>query len=380
MNHLSTSTEKIDDSILRKYDILHKLGSGSYGIVWKAVNKDTREIVALKKCFDAFENAMDAQQAFREIMFLHELNHENIIRLFDVFKTDNELDVYFTCECMESNLLSVIQAKTLREAQKPHVIYQVLKALRYMHSGEVLHRDVKPENILVNSDCQVKICDFGTARSVASQGDEAEIPVFESYVTSRWYRAPEILFGSTSYGKGVDLWSVGTVLAEMLSTKPLFAGSSTLDQLNRILEVTGYPSPADIKDINSPSTVAIPESLPRNRKRSPIRMIPGTTVKAIDSMHKCLITMSRKRALTDRIPGASVKAIDLVHMCLQLNSSKRIQAKDALAHAYVAQFQSPVTEGECCHTIKLPIRDDIRAKVEEYRLVLHNMFIVQKAV
>lgn len=380
MNHLSTSTEKIDDSILRKYDILHKLGSGSYGIVWKAVNKDTREIVALKKCFDAFENAMDAQQAFREIMFLHELNHENIIRLFDVFKTDNELDVYFTCECMESNLLSVIQAKTLREAQKPHVIYQVLKALRYMHSGEVLHRDVKPENILVNSDCQVKICDFGTARSVASQGDEAEIPVFESYVTSRWYRAPEILFGSTSYGKGVDLWSVGTVLAEMLSTKPLFAGSSTLDQLNRILEVTGYPSPADIKDINSPSTVAILESLPRNRKRSPIRMIPGTTVKAIDSMHKCLITMSRKRALTDRIPGASVKAIDLVHMCLQLNSSKRIQAKDALAHAYVAQFQSPVTEGECCHTIKLPIRDDIRAKVEEYRLVLHNMFIVQKAV
>lgn len=380
MSHLSTSTEKIDDSILRKYDILHKLGSGSYGIVWKAVNKDTREIVALKKCFDAFENAMDAQQAFREIMFLHELNHENIIRLFDVFKTDNELDVYFTCECMESNLLSVIQAKTLREAQKPHVIYQVLKALRYMHSGEVLHRDVKPENILVNSDCQVKICDFGTARSVASQGDEAEIPVFESYVTSRWYRAPEILFGSTSYGKGVDLWSVGTVLAEMLSTKPLFAGSSTLDQLNRILEVTGYPSPADIKDINSPSTVAILESLPRNRKRSPIRMIPGTTVKAIDSMHKCLITMSRKRALTDRIPGASVKAIDLVHMCLQLNSSKRIQAKDALAHAYVAQFQSPVTEGECCHTIKLPIRDDIRAKVEEYRLVLHNMFIVQKAV
>lgn len=359
---------------------MHKLGSGSYGIVWKAVNKDTREIVALKKCFDAFENAMDAQQAFREIMFLHELNHENIIRLFDVFKTDNELDVYFTCECMESNLLSVIQAKTLREAQKPHVIYQVLKALRYMHSGEVLHRDVKPENILVNSDCQVKICDFGTARSVASQGDEAEIPVFESYVTSRWYRAPEILFGSTSYGKGVDLWSVGTVLAEMLSTKPLFAGSSTLDQLNRILEVTGYPSPADIKDINSPSTVAILESLPRNRKRSPIRMIPGTTVKAIDSMHKCLITMSRKRALTDRIPGASVKAIDLVHMCLQLNSSKRIQAKDALAHAYVAQFQSPVTEGECCHTIKLPIRDDIRAKVEEYRLVLHNMFIVQKAV
>jgi len=377
---LSSSTEKIDDSILRQYDILHKLGSGSYGIVWKAVKKDTREIVALKKCFDAFENAMDAQQAFREIMFLHELNHENIIRLFDVFKTDNELDVYFTCECMESNLLSVIQAKTLREAQKPQIIYQVLKALRYMHSGEVLHRDIKPENILVNSDCQVKICDFGTARSAALQGDEAEIPVFESYVTSRWYRAPEILFGSTSYGKGVDLWSVGTVLAEMLSTKPLFAGSSTLDQLNRILEVTGYPSPADIKDINSPSTTAILESLPRNRRRSPIRMIPGTTVKAIDSMHKCLITMGRKRALSDRIPGASVKAIDLVHLCLQLNSSKRIQAKDALAHAYVAQFHSPVTDGECCHTIKLPIRDDIRAKVEEYRLVLHNMFVVQKGL
>jgi len=336
--------------------------------------------VALKKCFDAFENATDAQQAFREIMFLHELHHENIIRLFDVFKTDNELDVYFTCECMESNLLSAIHANTLREAQKPLVIYQVLKALKYMHSGEVLHRDIKPENILVNSDCQVKICDFGTARSAASQGDNSEIPVFESYVTSRWYRAPEILFGSTSYGKGIDLWSVGTVLAEMLCKKPIFAGTSTLDQLHRILEVTGYPSPADVEDINSPSTTAILESLPRIRKRSPIRMISGTAVKAIDSMQKCLATMSRKRALNDRIPGASVKAIDLVHWCLQLNSSKRIQAKDALSHAYVAQFHSPVTESECSHTIKLPIRDDIRVKVEEYRFYLHNMFSTTKGV
>jgi mitogen-activated protein kinase 15 len=148
-------TEDIDRHVLRKYEIVSKLGRGAYGIVWKAIDKKTREVVALKKCFDAFQNATDAQRTFREIMFLQELNgHENIIRLLNVLKADNDKDIYLICDYMESDLHAVIRANILEEIHKQYIIYQLLKALKYMHSGQLLHRDIKPSNILLNSDCR----------------------------------------------------------------------------------------------------------------------------------------------------------------------------------------------------------------------------------
>ncbi|KAF4710701.1 hypothetical protein FOZ63_026862, partial [Perkinsus olseni] len=198
-------TEEIDRHVLRKYEIVQKLGRGAYGIVWKAIEKRTREVVALKKCFDAFQNATDAQRTFREIMFLQELNgHENIIRLLNVLKADNDQDIYIVCDYMESDLHAVIRANILEDIHK--------QALKYMHTGQMLHRDIKPSNILLNSDCQVKVCDFGLARSVVQMQDAGSNPVLTDYVATRWYRAPEILLGSTSYTKGVDMWSVGCIL------------------------------------------------------------------------------------------------------------------------------------------------------------------------
>ncbi|KAF4732437.1 hypothetical protein FOZ62_012385, partial [Perkinsus olseni] len=162
-------------------------------------------VVALKKCFDAFQNATDAQRTFREIMFLQELNgHENIIRLLNVLKADNDQDIYIVCDYMESDLHAVIRANILEDIHK--------QALKYMHTGQMLHRDIKPSNILLNSDCQVKVCDFGLARSVVQMQDAGSNPVLTDYVATRWYRAPEILLGSTSYTKGVDMWSVGCIL------------------------------------------------------------------------------------------------------------------------------------------------------------------------
>lgn len=125
---------------------------------------------------------------------------------------------------MESDLHAVIRANILEEIHKQYIIYQLLKALKYMHSGAMLHRDIKPSNILLNSDCQVKVCDFGLARSIVQQNDNAQNPVLTDYVATRWYRAPEILLGSTSYTEGVDLWSVGCILGELLSGKPIFPG------------------------------------------------------------------------------------------------------------------------------------------------------------
>mmetsp|Transcript_19113 Transcript_19113/g.63014 ORF Transcript_19113/g.63014 Transcript_19113/m.63014 type:complete len:256 (-) Transcript_19113:240-1007(-) len=232
-------TEEIDKHVLRKYEIVSKLGKGAYGIVWKAIDKKTREVVALKKVFDAFQNATDAQRTFREIMFLQELNnHENIIKLWNVLKADNDRDIYLVFEFMDTDLHAVIRANILEEVHKQYIMYQLLKALKYMHTAGMLHRDMKPSNMLLNSDCLVKVCDFGLARSIAAlSNNSVSNPVLTDYVATRWYRAPEILLGSTKYTKGVDIWSIGCILGEMLGGKPTFPGTSTMNQLDRIIEV-----------------------------------------------------------------------------------------------------------------------------------------------
>eukprot|EP00442_Polarella_glacialis_P009510 CAMPEP_0115080124 /NCGR_PEP_ID=MMETSP0227-20121206/18504_1 /TAXON_ID=89957 /ORGANISM="Polarella glacialis, Strain CCMP 1383" /LENGTH=482 /DNA_ID=CAMNT_0002467733 /DNA_START=89 /DNA_END=1537 /DNA_ORIENTATION=- len=344
-------SEEIDRHVLRKYEIVQKLGRGAYGIVWKAIDKKTREVVALKKCFDAFQNATDAQRTFREIMFLQELNgHENIIRLLNVLKADNDQDIYLICDYMESDLHAVIRANILEEIHKQYIIYQLLKSLKFMHSGQMLHRDIKPSNILLNSDCQVKVCDFGLARSVVQQQDNAQNPVLTDYVATRWYRAPEILLGSTSYTKGVDLWSVGCILGELLSGKPIFPGTSTMNQLDRIMEVTGRPTPEDVDAIKSPFAATMLESLP----------------------------MSRARPLNEMFPSASVEALDLIRLCLQFNPTKRVSAKEALRHPYVVQFHNPEDEFDCDRTIRIPIDDNTKLTVQDYRERLYNEVLKKK--
>merc|ERR1712159_651091 len=144
-------SEDIDKHVLRKYEICQKLGKGAYGIVWKAIDKRSKKVVALKKIFDAFQNATDAQRTFREIMYLQAISgHENIIRLQNVLKAENDRDIYLVFDFMETDLHAVIRANILEEIHKQYIIYQCLKSLKYMHSGQMLHRDIKPSNILLN--------------------------------------------------------------------------------------------------------------------------------------------------------------------------------------------------------------------------------------
>jgi mitogen-activated protein kinase 15 len=129
----------------------------AYGIVWKALEKKTKRIVALKKIFDAFQNATDAQRTYREIMFLRELaGHDNVVQLLDVMKADNDRDIYLVFEFLETDLHAVIRANILEDIHKQYILYQMLKALKYMHTAEVLHRDLKPSNLLLNSECLCK--------------------------------------------------------------------------------------------------------------------------------------------------------------------------------------------------------------------------------
>ena len=129
-------------------------------------------------------------------MYLQELSgHDNLIRMQHVIKAENDRDIYLTFDFMETDLHAVIQAKILEDIHKKYVVYQVLKALKYMHSGELLHRDIKPSNLLLNSDCHVKLCDFGLCRSINADGNSGPSPVLTDYVATRWYRSPELLLG-----------------------------------------------------------------------------------------------------------------------------------------------------------------------------------------
>lgn len=160
-------SEEIDRHVLRKYEVVQKLGKGAYGIVWRALDRKTKEVVALKKIFDAFQNSTDAQRTFREIMFLQEMaGHEHIVTLFNVMKADNDRDIYLIFEYMETDLHAAIRANILQDIHKQYITWQSLKALKFMHSAELLHRDMKPSNLLLNADCLMKVADFGLARSL----------------------------------------------------------------------------------------------------------------------------------------------------------------------------------------------------------------------
>ena len=337
-------SEEIEPHILRKYEIIEKKGKGAYGIVWKGIDTKTRNIVAIKKVFDAFHNATDAQRTFREVMYLQELNgHPNIIRLHNIIKAQNNKDLYMIFDFMETDLHAVIRANILQEVHKQFIIYQVVKAIKFIHSGDLIHRDLKPSNILLDADCNVKLADFGLARSVASFEEDDEKARTE-YVATRWYRAPEILLGSTSYSKAVDMWSVGCILGEMIVGKAIFPGTSTLNQLERVIELLGKPKMEDID--------ALDANLAKN---------------VLDNIH-----VTKKRSFQSFFPGSSEAAFDLIKKMLVFNPKKRITAEQALKHPYIVEFCNPAEEKDMDHLISIPISDNKKFSIREYREALYD--------
>eukprot|EP00994_Dinema_validum_P006586 NODE_496_length_1630_cov_89.496521_g356_i0.p1 GENE.NODE_496_length_1630_cov_89.496521_g356_i0~~NODE_496_length_1630_cov_89.496521_g356_i0.p1 ORF type:complete len:416 (-),score=111.77 NODE_496_length_1630_cov_89.496521_g356_i0:241-1488(-) len=301
-----------------RYELLHCIGRGAFGIVCSVKTRDAKgeEIkVAIKKVLIREDNILEVKRLVREVCLLRHFDHENIIGLRDIIEPHTEgkfEEVYIVSELMDTDLHQIIRSQQqLTEDHAQFFLYQLLRGLKAIHSAGVLHRDLKPSNIVVNANCDLKICDFGLAREQDLQNEMTD------YVATRWYRAPELLMQWRGYSGAVDVWSVGCIFAEMFGRKPLFPGRNYLDQLHIILEVVGSPSNKDIEGIGS------------EKARNYIRQLHP----------------KRERRDFHRIyPKVADDAIDLLNKMMLFNPNDRIAVAQALEHPYFATMHDAADE------------------------------------
>uniref|UniRef100_A0A9L0TD12 Cyclin-dependent kinase 5 n=1 Tax=Equus caballus TaxID=9796 RepID=A0A9L0TD12_HORSE len=223
---------------MQKYEKLEKIGEGTYGTVFKAKNRETHEIVALKRVRLDDDDEGVPSSALREICLLKELKHKNIVRLHDVLHSDKKLTLVFEfCDQDLKKYFDSCNGDLDPEIVKSF-LFQLLKGLGFCHSRNVLHRDLKPQNLLINRNGELKLADFGLARAFG-------IPVrcYSAEVVTLWYRPPDVLFGAKLYSTSIDMWSAGCIFAELANAgRPLFPGNDVDDQLKRIFRLLGTPT------------------------------------------------------------------------------------------------------------------------------------------
>lgn len=222
-----------------RYSLIRVVGSGAYGVVISSHDSKKNNEVAIKMVPKAFNDEIDAKRILREIKLLKHFNHENIVGICDMMPPnvrylEDYHDVYIVADLMETDLHRIIYSKQkLSIDHVQYFAYQLLRGLKCIHSADVIHRDLKPSNLLVNSNCDLKICDFGLARGIhkTEEGSNNTMLLTE-YVVTRWYRAPEIMLACHEYAKPVDIWSVGCIFAELIQRKPYFPGDDYIDQVS----------------------------------------------------------------------------------------------------------------------------------------------------
>ncbi|XP_019393056.1 PREDICTED: serine/threonine-protein kinase ICK isoform X1 [Crocodylus porosus] len=283
---------------MNRYTTIKQLGDGTYGSVLLGRSIESGELIAIKKMkrkFYSWEECMN----LREVKSLKKLNHANVVKLKEVIRENDHL--YFIFEYMKENLYQLMKErnKLFPESVVRNIMYQILQGLAFIHKHGFFHRDLKPENLLCMGPELVKIADFGLAREIRSR------PPYTDYVSTRWYRAPEVLLRSTSYSSPIDIWAVGCIMAEVYTLRPLFPGASEIDTIFKICQVLGTPKKNDWPEgyqLASAMNFRWPQCVPNNLKTL--------------------------------IPNAGSEAVQLMRDMLQWDPKKRPTASQALRYTY----------------------------------------------
>ncbi|OWZ31285.1 cyclin-dependent kinase 1 [Cryptococcus neoformans c45] len=287
---------------LDNYQKIEKVGEGTYGVVYKAKDINTGNVVALKKIRLEAEDEGVPSTSIREISLLKELSKDdNIVKLLDIVHSEAKL--YLVFEFLDMDLKKYMDTIGEKDGLGPDMVkkfsYQLVKGLYYCHGHRILHRDLKPQNLLINKSGDLKIGDFGLARAFG-----IPLRTYTHEVVTLWYRAPEVLLGSRHYSTAIDMWSVGCIVAEMATRQPLFPGDSEIDEIFRIFRVLGTPD----EDV-WPGVRGLPDYKPTFPQWHPVE-------------------------LADVIKGFEADGIDLIAQTLVYDPAHRISAKRALQHPY----------------------------------------------
>ncbi|KAJ5986064.1 mitogen-activated protein kinase HOG1 [Penicillium sp. IBT 35674x] len=328
-----------------RYSALQLVGVGTYGQVWyacclknlmvvdfSATDNLTTQAVAIKKITEPFHSLEAAKRSFREVKLLRHLRHGNVISVQDIFVSPVD-DLYLVTDLLSTDLARVIRSRPLEDKYIQYFFYQIMvridhnaagdlevdfqqRGLKYIHSAGVVHRDLKPSNILIDENCDLKICDFGLARTLKLS--------MTGYVTTRYYRAPEIMLTWQNYGVEVDMWSSGCILAEMIEGTPLFPGKDHAHQFLIISDLLGSIPP---------------EILPHICAEGVLTCLWLQTMERITALPQ-----RKKQPFRNKFKAASLEALDFLEKVLVWDPSQRINATEALAHPYTSLYHDPEDE------------------------------------